>query len=144
MESFGSLRKSSAVFENLQKSYKQNGNLWKVVENFFIYWTKERYPFGAVFVFFWIKFTVTEKFLLLVSKCLKSNCSVLHSQKFKGLMLSRYPHSDPLKMFHGILMFMKIIISRGLMQFHGVLMAMIIMISNATLLIKWNYFYTTF
>ena len=33
------------------------------------------------FVSFWIKFTVTENFLLLVLKCLKLNCFMLQSQK---------------------------------------------------------------
>ncbi len=39
-------------------------------------------------------FTVT--FLLLVLKCLKFYFFMLQSQKIKCLVLSRYPHSDPL------------------------------------------------
>ena len=44
---------------------------------------------------FWLKFTVTVNFLLLMLKCLKFNCFMLQSQKIKCLVLSRCPHSDP-------------------------------------------------
>ena len=50
--------------------------------------------FGAVFVSFWLKFTVTVNFFLLVLKCLKFNCFMLQSQQIKCLVLSRCPHSD--------------------------------------------------
>ena len=38
--------------------------------------------------------TVTVNFLLLVFKC---NCFTLQNQKTKCLVLSRYPHSEPLE-----------------------------------------------
>ena len=38
---------------------------------------------GADFVSFWMKFTVTVNFLLLVLKCLKFNCFVLQRPKIK-------------------------------------------------------------
>ena len=53
--------------------------------------------FGADFVSFWMKFTVTVNFLLLVLKYLKFNCFMLQRPKIKCLVLSRYPHSDPLR-----------------------------------------------
>ena len=37
--------------------------------------------FGADFVSFWMKFTVTVNFLLLLLKCLNYNCFMLQSQK---------------------------------------------------------------
>ena len=39
--------------------------------------------FGADFVSFWIKFTVTVNYLLLVLKCLKLNCFMLQRPKIK-------------------------------------------------------------
>ena len=52
--------------------------------------------FGAVFASFWEKFTVSKNFLLLVLKCLQFDCFMLQSQKMKCLVISMYPHSDPL------------------------------------------------
>ena len=73
------------------------GNRRKMADNFLIYKKKNNVAFcQAVFVSFWIKFTVTVNFLLLVLKCLKFYCFMLQSLKIKCLVLSRYPHSDPL------------------------------------------------
>ena len=42
------------------------------------------------------KNNVTTNFLMLVLKWLKINCLMLYSRKNKYLVLSKYPHSDPL------------------------------------------------
>ena len=57
-----------------------------------LYW-----PFCSRFGFSLEKNLIFQRiFLLLVLKCLKFNCLMLQSQKIKCLLLSRYPHSDPL------------------------------------------------
>ena len=49
--------------------------------------------FGADFVSFWIKFTVTVNFLLLVLKCLKFNRSMLQRPKIKLSVIEVPPKS---------------------------------------------------
>ena len=65
---------SSEIFGSLQKSLEMIGN---VGMNFGLLSDN----FGADFVSFWMKFTVTVNFLLLVLKCLKFNCFMLQRPK---------------------------------------------------------------
>ena len=54
------------------------------------------FPFWGVVCLFMGKNNVTTNFLMLVLKWLKINCLMLYSEKIKCLVLSKYPHSDPL------------------------------------------------
>ena len=93
-ETFGSLLTSSVVFGNLRLSsdiFRNDGESSESGRKLLDILNKRTLLFGAVFVAFWIKFTVTKNFLLLVLKCLKFNCFMLQSQKIKCLVLSRYP-----------------------------------------------------
>ena len=65
-EFFGSLRKSSEMMENVRMTFGLLSD-----------------NFGADFVSFWMKFTGTMNFLLLVLKCLKFNGFMLQSPKIK-------------------------------------------------------------
>ena len=64
------------LFDSLQKSSEMIGNVRMIFgllsDNC-----------GADFVSFWMKFTVTVNFLLLVLKCLKFNCFMLQRPKIK-------------------------------------------------------------
>ena len=71
-EIFGSIRESSVLFGNLQN----NRELSEMAENSLILNKIILTFFGAVFVSFWKKLTVTVNFLLLVLKCLKCNYSM--------------------------------------------------------------------
>ena len=85
---FGNGRTSSLVFGNLRQS---SGIVASLLPKKSVKWAKiASYTkpnniglFGAVFVSFWKKFTVSKNFLLLVLKCLKFNCFMLQSQKMK-------------------------------------------------------------
>ena len=94
---FGNLRQSSGIFGSLRKTSEIVRNcLWNCQKSLDLY-TKQNNSglFGAVFVSFQKKFTVSKNFLLLVLKCLKFNCFMLQRQKMKCWVLSRYPHSHP-------------------------------------------------
>ena len=90
---FGNLRLSSDIFRNDRESSESGRKLLDILN-------KRTLLFGAVFVTFWIKFTVTKNFLLSVLKCLKFNCFMLQSQKIKCLVLSRYPRLRTMRVFH--------------------------------------------
>ena len=66
--------KTSEIFRNDRESSESGRKLLDILKITLLFLE----PF---FVSFWIKFTVTENFLLLVLKCLKLNCFMLQSQK---------------------------------------------------------------